>query len=459
MSEQSFLLDRATRFGIMIGLIVLMFVPLIFIGLVIEERASYQADTLSEVGGQWGGQQTVSGPYLVIPVDRQVTEAREVDGRTLTETRTEAGDPVILLPERLDVTGTLRSEIRSRGIFDVPVYATELEIATGFDTSRVAAAVGEGETLRWQDARVELHLSNTRGLRSAIVLKAGATELPLEPGSHLSGFLGVHAAVDEASPLASLRLSFTLNGSERIHIAPAGRQTEVALSGDWPHPSFTGGFLPNEREVTATGFTARWSVPHLARDIGQIVRGGGSLMGIQPATFGVDLYNPVDFYQKVSRATKYGILFIALTFLTVFLMEGLASRPVHPAQYVLIGVAQCVFFLLLLGFAEHAGFTPAYAIAAAATILLLAFYAFAALKLGRRAAVVVAVLVLLYATLYLILQSIDYAMLAGALLAFAAVALTMILTRNESWFGERSAGPAAAPVRVPAPAPSAGTLP
>lgn len=449
MAEQSFLMDRATRFGIMIGLIVLMFVPLIFIGLVIEERADYQGEVREEVGTQWGGRQVVTGPLLVVPVEVEVTEEKKEGERTVTTTRMQPAEPVVLMPERLAVSGRLRTEIRSRGIFEVPVYAADLELSFGFDPAQVARALGEKERLRWSEARIELHVSGTRALRGTTVMKAGGRELPLEPGSLLARRPGIHAVVGEGTPLDDLTLAFALNGSERLFLAPAGRQTEVTLAGDWPHPSFGGGFLPNTREVRPDGFAAAWSIPHLARDVGQLVRGAYDLSALDTAAFGLDLYNPVDFYQKVSRAAKYGILFIALTFLTVFLMEGLSRQPVHPAQYVLIGVAQCVFFLLLLGFAEQIGFTAAYGVAALATVALLGYYGLAALKLGRRGAVLVAVLVLLYATLYLILQSTDYAMLAGAILAFLAVALTMVLTRNERWFGEPA--PGAEPGPAPAP--------
>ena len=161
------------------------------------------------------------------------------------------------------------------------------------------------------------------------------------------------------------------------------------------------------------------------------------------ADFGVSFYNPVDLYQKVERAAKYGILFIALTFLTVFLIERFAARPVHPAQFVLIGVAQCVFFLLLLSFAEQIGFTAAYMGAAAATIGLIGLYGHTGLALGRRSPVLVGSLLTLYGTLYLILRSADYALLAGSILAFIAVALAMLMTRGEDWSGS---GTRAAPV-------------
>ncbi len=162
------------------------------------------------------------------------------------------------------------------------------------------------------------------------------------------------------------------------------------------------------------------------RDVERLTR-------LQQASFGVDLFDPVNLYTMASRAAKHGILFISLTFLTVFLMEGAAKKPAHPAQFLLIGLAQIVFFLLLLSFAEQFGFARAYAGATTATIALLSYYGFASLQLGRRAWVLTATLIVLYGTLYMILQSSDHALLAGSILAFLAVALTMVMTRNESW--------------------------
>ncbi|MEM8742901.1 MAG: inner membrane CreD family protein, partial [Pseudomonadota bacterium] len=179
MSEQSFLMDRATRFGIMCGLVVLMFVPLIFIALIIEERAGLQDETLRDIAGQWGGRQVLTGPVLVIPVEREVVEeTRDGDEVTIT-TRIENAAPLIIMPRNLTLTGDLRSEMRARGIFEVPVYSTDLNIAFEFDTEGLERELGERERFDWSGARVELHLSNTRGLRSSVVMKAGEAELAI----------------------------------------------------------------------------------------------------------------------------------------------------------------------------------------------------------------------------------------------------------------------------------------
>ena len=213
------------------------------------------------------------------------------------------------------------------------------------------------------------------------------------------------------------------------------------MKSDWADPAFDGAFLPDRSEVTETGFSAEWTIPHLARTLPQITREDYSYALRNRMDFGVKLIEVNDFYQKSYRAAKYAILFIALTFLSVLLIEKGAQRPAHPVQYLLIGLAQSIFVLLMVAYAEQIGFTPAYILASAATIGLLTFFGWTGLKLGKRSWVLFALLVVLYSVLYLILWSADYALLAGATLAFGALAATMYFTRNEDWYGpERTTG-------------------
>ena len=210
----------------------------------------------------------------------------------------------------------------------------------------------------------------------------------------------------------------------------------MTLASDWPDPSFNGAFLPNDYQIGAEGFTASWTIPHLARNLPQISRQNLDAEARTAAGFGVRFFQPNDFYQKAFRAARYGLLFVAMTFLTVLLIDRTSARPAHPVQYLLIGLAQSIFVLLMVAYAEQIGFAAAYALSAAATIGLIVMFGAMAMKLGRRTWVLGVTLVVLYAVLYLILQSTDYALLAGATLAFLALAVTMYLTRNESWYGE-----------------------
>jgi inner membrane protein len=248
--------------------------------------------------------------------------------------------------------------------------------------------------------------------------------------------------VGDPRGVAGYGLSLGFNGAQSLFVAPVGRDSHVTLSSDWPHPSFSGAFLPDSSEISETGFTAVWTIPHLARALPQVARQDFDAAARSEA-FGVRFFEPNDFYQKAYRAARYGILFIALTFLTVLLIETRTGKPAHPVQYILIGLAQSTFVLLMVAYAEQIGFGPAYLLAAGATIALLVMFGALALRLGRRTWVLAAMLILLYAVLYLILQSADFALLAGSTLAFAAIAFTMYATRNEDWWGpprERGAG-------------------
>jgi inner membrane protein len=227
----------------------------------------------------------------------------------------------------------------------------------------------------------------------------------------------------------------------------------VNISSDWPHPSFAGAFLPDSSEISDDGFKAQWTIPGLARPLPQRSR-DNQIYNAGHQSFGVRFYQPNDFYQQAYRAARYGLLFISLTFLTVLLIEKRQVRPAHPVQYILIGLAQSTFVLLMVAYAEQIGFGLAYVLAAGVTTALITFYAFVGLKLGSRGWILGALLVVLYAVLYLILRSADYALMFGATLAFMAIAATMIATKDEEWYAAegKKAGPwlrAKAPKTLP----------
>ena len=459
---RAFFASRGWRFAMMIALTLLMGLPVLMIVALIEDRAHYQRKAVNEVSTRWGGPVRLAGPILVIPVEREVVQTVvDDDGTKRRERRRERTSPIVLLPETLDVDSQGTSQLRKRGIFEVPVFTSELKIEALFDTARIQNATSSTETILWDQARLAVLMPGKRSFSGRAILTANGrpvdldpgTPLPtrtdtspertrsikkadmsLEPGTPFSGVSGIQAAIGDPRGKTTFRLSMGLNGAREMMFTPLGRQTEVAVRSDWPHPSFQGDFLPKSRDIADTGFSATWSIPHLARDMAQVVRGKWRPSGY----FGVSFYNPVDVYQKTSRAAKYGVLFIALTFLTVFLIERFAARPVHAAQFVLIGIAQCVFFLLLLSFAEQMGFTPAYVGSAAATIGLIGLYGWSGLALGRRALILIGCLVTLYSVLYLILRSTDFALLAGSILAFVAVALAMLMTRSEDWTSQSS---------------------
>jgi inner membrane protein len=220
---------------------------------------------------------------------------------------------------------------------------------------------------------------------------------------------------------------------------PVGRTTEVDLASSWPSPGFVGAFLPDQHRIDLNGFTARWRAASFGRNVPQAwldadIAPEQANERLGRGAFGVTLVTPVDIYQQTERSTKYGVLFVLLTFATFFLIEMLQPASVHPVQYLLIGAALCVFYLLLLSLAEQAGFAAAYLVAACATIGLIGTYARHALNSRRSALRVTGMLTGLYAFLYGLLQLEDYALLMGSVVLFAILAGVMFITRRIDWY-------------------------
>ena len=442
------------RFFIVGILAVLMFIPLGLISDIVNDRSRYSQDTVRSLSNEWGGNQLFSGPQMVIPVEEEVTyDRRRVskdpgtgqprlneDGEEIyeyfQETVIEDRAPVFLYPDEFTITIDTKTQIRKRGLFQVPVYTSDLKAAFDFPAARAEELLKGEERLRWDNTEVRVYLTANRALRGEAVLLAGADSVLLEPLSINQGDNGgVFARIGDPRQVDMYDLSLATNGAQSLFVAAVGRTTDLTITSDWPHPSFSGDFLPDDSEISDAGFMAKWTIPHLARNLPQVSRENPDGASRSAAKMGLRFITPNDFYQKAYRSARYGILFIALTFLTILLLDRTAEPPAHPVQYLLVGLAQSVFVLLMLAYSEQIGFALAYLVASGATIALLVMFAVTAMKMGRRSLVLATMLIVLYAVLYLILQSADYALIAGSTLAFVALAATMFLTRNENWYG------------------------
>ena len=345
-----------------------------------------------------------------------------------------------------------QTQTRARGVFEVPVFTADVALDFNFDTSAASAVLRDKQTLLWNDSELRVLLNSNRALRGEAILESGAQGFDLEPiPAARNAGTGVFSEVGDPRRLGDLSLRLSMYGAQHVGVAAVGRTTRVTMNSDWPDPSFFGDFLPDAREVADDGFSATWTVPHLARSLPQVARENPDQVARSQATMMVRYLTPNDFYQKAWRSARYGILFISLTFLTILLLDRGAKKPAHPVQYLMVGLAQSVFVLLMLAYAEQIGFGAAYLVAAAATIGLLTLFGATALKLGKQTGLLAAVLVTVYAVLYLILRSADYALLACATLAFVALALTMWLPRNEAWQGPEISGGGRWFRRAPAP--------
>lgn len=413
-------------------LALLMLIPLAQVNDLIGEREGRAHEATRGIAERWGGQQQLGGPVLVVPVRREV--ARE-NGSVIVEERE------YLLPDRLVMQAMLTPDLRSYGIYETAVYTSDIKIEGHFLAADIAALAAPGRVPQWQRAELRVPIADVRGIRRISRMHFGARDLafgPQDGGVAGIAAIAVPVALDPPAPdAAALAFAFalTLAGSERLALLPLARQTDVHAEGAWPDPGFDGAFLPAAHRIDARGFTADWQVLDLNRRIGQHWSERESpTVAITDAAFGVSLVRPAGAYQQNVRAGKYGVLFIALTFVAFFLFEVLRGLRVHPVQYLLVGGALCTFYVVLLALSEQVGFGAAYALAAIATVLMIGGYAAAVLAQRRAGIVLGAILGVIYGLLYGLVISEDYALLMGALALLLAVAALMYLTRRVDWY-------------------------
>src|SRR6202050_2869169 len=428
------------------GLALLMTIPAFFVGALVEDRTNRAADVIREISSHVGGQQTFLGPTLIIPynIPPQSPADRAKHGM------------YVVFPARALATIKTATEERRRSLFKVPVFQADLKLDAAFDLTGVPATAPPGAELDWSRAEIIVGVSDARGaLADAILTADGKTStlVPAENTTNIStgGDQSEHIKLTlfgtRVEGLAKPNVQFNVtsalrfSGAQRIAVLAYGKTTHLSVQGDWPSPGFVGGFLPVNRTVSRNGFTSEWSVPFIARGVraeGQ----GDTMTGLDATALGVSFIEVADPYQSVSRSLKYALLFLGLLFLSYFVFEATAGKLVHPAQYVLVGVAHMIFYLLLLALAERIGFDWGFLIAGGETVLLLsanAQWIFASRLQGLRALFVFS---LLYFFIYLLLRLEDNALLVGAVASFLAVAAVMYFTRNIDWYSSIPAGAA-----------------
>jgi inner membrane protein len=422
---------------LVMGLILIgLLIPLAMVQSVVSERSKRRNSVAEEISGTWAGPQTIAGPMLIVPYRCSITDN---EGKTRQATWR-----ATFLPEALDVQGVLEPEMRNRTLFKVVVYRGHLKISGRFTRPELSSVTRSTVEPLWNEAVVSIGIADPRGIARRASLKWNGVDMPLEPGAIDTGLSpsGLHVAVDLTNALAGSSIPFALdldvNGHRDLRILPVGGETAMQLTSSWPHPSFVGA-LPDPRTVTKDGFTAGWRVPYSGGALSRAWTDGGpdrDKMKSQAtaSAFGVSLVQPIDIYQQAERAVKYASLFIVMTFVVFFLFEVVRARLLHPVQYVFIGFAMCMFYLLLVSISEHLGFDAAYAGAATVTILLIASYSVFVLGGFWEGTLIGTALGAVYGFLYLLLRLEDYALLAGSIGLFAMLALVMLLTRRVNWY-------------------------
>ena len=434
------------------GLILLLHIPVLLTHGILMERQAYQRQAVAEIASRWGRDQTLTGPVLAVPYayKTQVIRSKVVAGRVTKVDETElTAAMAYFLPEALTVTGSVETEVRHRGIFDAAVYGTRLRV-TGWFQPDFAAADIKADRIDWDRARVLVGIADLRGVRSVSPLEVAGIKPAEFAAADGSAGECLPLAAPAGSAAAGARLEFAfevaLQGSDELQVTPVGKVTKLALDSAWPDPSFCGAYLPVRRDVAPAGFKAEWEISQFSRGFPQSwttqTEGRETMLGrIGAACFGVAFAQPVDGYRLAERAEKYALLFFVLVFAVFFLFETTAALRIHPLQYGLVGAGLCLFFLGFLALSEFMAPGLAYGIAATACTGLVTLYAWSFLRTGRRTLVLAGGLAATYGYLFFVLQSQDFALLAGTGALFVVLGLAMYVTRRINWYA-LAAGPA-----------------
>lgn len=415
------------RLGAIALITLILMIPLAIIADLVNDRSVTRENTLSEIGNEWSGKQTLLGPVIVVPFSSSEFISGPI-GEPLNTVR-----HAYFLPDTLTITGTIEPEIRYRGIYQTILYSADLLISGVFPEATFSRWSVEDKDIRWSEAFLAFGISDMRGVKEEVLLDWSDSTFTFGSGMQEANVLAPAGISVPVSVKESNEFSFNLrlDGNDELKFIPVGKTTHVDLSSSWPSPSFRGAFLPDERTITDDGFSASWQILDLNRAFGQSWRDETDDL-LLDAAFGLSLYPPVDQYRKTQRSTRYGFLLIGLTLLAFFLIELRIGLRAHPFQYILIGLDLCLFFLMLLSLGEHMAFNNAYVLSGVATIGLAAFYAGAVYRSRAIGLLTAGILTLLYTFIFLLLQLQDYALLAGSIGLFLLLALTMYLTRNFS---------------------------
>ena len=419
------------KLGTITILMLLLLIPASMIKSIISERELLNQSVLNEVSQKWAGKQQINGPILTIPL---IYEYEVEDDKIISKTKY-----LYLLPEQLAITGKIEPEKLKRGIYEVVVYRSALQLSGQYNL-KVKIDENNLKEIKYDEAFLTVGISDLRGIEDQVTLNWGKQKLDVQPGSKLSEMVSSGISIDlpdlSEQINANIDFSFNLNlqGSQNLSFIPIGSTTKVNLSSTWSSPSFNGNFLPDNREVTDEGFSADWKILQLNRNYPQSWINKNMREEMQYSALGVDLIMPLDDYQKSMRSSKYAVMTIALIFLVFFLVEIMNGRKIHPFQYTLVGLALCLFYILLISISEHSNFNIAYLISAGITSLMILIYAKSVFKSGKFTGVLTATILGIYGFLFVTLQLADYALLMGSIGLALILGITMYFTRNINWY-------------------------
>jgi len=450
------------KIAMLIIIVLLLLIPVTMIRSLVRERSYRANEAENSIMEAWGSQLWLYGPVIRIPI----IEREEI--RTKTERDGEKIEIVMrdkalwITPKDVDIRANFSAQKKRRGIFSVALFSGDVSLAGSFTFERARGELKQNQTMYPEQAEIIIGLANQKGIRRIIKADWNGSELFFKPGNRnflfdSSGDIEIDKfrtrnfsynnigdnGVNAASPfntdgINTFDIQFAVQGGKAIRVLPVGETTQARIVSDWPSPSFQGGFLPAAYTLSESGFDAQWEISYLSRSIPLFwftnEKGeGDGRMSLQQELFGADFFKPLDHYALNERAVKYAILFLVIPFLTLFFLEIFSRKSIHPAQYLLSGLANVIFYLLLLSISEHLSFSAAYLIAAAALTCMMSLYAHSLLETWARSAYMGLVMALLYLIMYLTLNAEDWALLIGSIAAFLICGVVMFLARKLDW--------------------------
>ena len=444
-----------------IVLTVLICIPLGIVNHTIMERAQFREQAVASIAADSVREQTISGPILVIRYTDDFDEVVKTEDGAKTKTEIVARSVArthLVFPNELGIDTSIKTDRRYRGIHQVLVYGGKHFIAGDFvlPLMNELPRASLKSTLRLGQASVALGIGDVRGIRNIPKLDWAGNVIEFEQGTGMTALQsGLHAKLPALALAAPARVKFSfalgLDGIERQHFIPVGKSNKITVKSDWPHPQFSGDFLPSpsDRTINDSGFNATWNISSLSTMAQKQLRAAEGSVTAPEARVATDMFSigfiePVNVYSLAERATKYGLLFVALTFAAFFVFEILKRLPIHPVQYLLVGLALVLFFLLLVSLSEHISFAWAYLIASVGCIVLIGFYLSFVLHNWYRGMGFGAALTLLYGALYGLLMSENNALVLGSILLFTVLAAVMVATRKVDWYQLGKVGPTVA---------------
>ncbi len=413
-------------------LALVLLIPLGMIASKISERQQLQQQVQQDIARHASGSQRLSGPWLVLQYRVRLHETiKDQAGKPQYKTRLSAIKEVVLNARQLQINGHSDVETRQRGIYQAHLYNLQQTLQGGFQVPAAYGSAYNPQDMLPLAAYFVMQLSDARGIHNVPQLQLNEQSLTFEPG--LQGNIkgnGIHAGLAALDPTTPHHFKFSfaldLQGMRKLAFVPGSKRTEVSLTSSWPHPSFGGSYLPKTHEISAQGFQANWLISDLARNHNQSQGASNE--------FSVEFIEPINIYSLSERAVKYGVLFVVLVFTAFFMFEILRELRIHPMQYLLVGLAMAMFFLLMISLSERISFVWAYISSAAACIVLIGVYLAGVLNSPRPAMLFSSGIALMYAVLYGVLHSEDNALLLGALLMFITLTAVMLLTRKMDWY-------------------------